>query len=436
MSASRSSSSQQPDTLAEANGAGRHAPAPDRCRWRRFFSSSEKKPLLCQAETLLRFHHLWTCLIGVIWGLCLSPVAAAETPAATVPVCQRTPRVRDALVRATCPRCSCKDVTFEQLASVRQLSLRQLGLRQLTSGDLSGLTSLEMLDLTGNPLKTLPDSLSSELGTLKSMKMDLSLFTRLSDAVVTPLLDRPGFNWEMSHQNRTCGPFNPHVFKKDFLPDDEQLQSVLQLPDLDGQLFIQAWSQGISIVGLKNQDNLQLFAISKDLTQKWILLAKTVQTIPLTDNFHYVFDFAPYRLSADELGFGLRRLKSDAVPYQRLAYEEQLRIFRIHEGTIQEVLKTVVYTQYDQSGPPPWVADPDNEDYLKWNWQERNCAVIAVAQSKTHDIFNWVKVQWGTTTQTSSTPDAARTPTTAVFRWTGERYETRQDPTSSVLFND
>ncbi|MET0404801.1 MAG: hypothetical protein ABW123_20460, partial [Cystobacter sp.] len=98
--------------------------------------------------------------------------------------------------------------------------------------------------------------------------------------------------------------------------------------------------------------------------------------------------------------------------------------------------KTVVYTQYDQSGPPPWVADPDNEDYLKWNWQERNCAVIAVAQSKTHDIFNWVKVQWGTTTQTSSTPDAARTPTTAVFRWTGERYETRQDPTSSVLFND
>ncbi|WP_146209701.1 leucine-rich repeat domain-containing protein [Vitiosangium sp. GDMCC 1.1324] len=353
-------------------------------------------------------------------------------------MCKRTPRIRDAIQRASCPKCSCQQVTREQLAALRELSLRQLGLTALKRGDLSGLTHLEVLDLTGNPLKALPDSLPSELGALKSMKLDLSLFTKLPDGVVTPLLDRPGFSWEMAYPSGSCAAYELKEPQEEPALPLSELEAVLQLSPSHGRIDIRAWTRGIYLVGVWTRTNdLDLFAVSKGPDQRLSLLARAERPVVLSGDFLYGFDLAPYRLTPSERGFGLRRDASGGVPYQRLAEEEELQIFRIREGKIERVLRTVAYTRYIQSGSPPALADAEDIDYAEWNYEEQTCSVIAVARSKTRGVFNWVKAQSNYTTKKQAADEKPGAEfSTVVFRWTGEHYEGSGEPTTSYFFND
>lgn len=324
------------------------------------------------------------------------------------------------------------------MAALRELSLRQLGLTVLKRGDLSGLASLEVLDLTDNPLKVLPDSLPSELGALKSMKLDLSVFTRLPDGVVTPLLDRPGFSWEMAYPRGSCAPYEPKAPRQNPVLPPSELEAVLQLSSSHGDIDLRAWTKGIYLVGVRTDtDDMDLFAISRGPDQRLSLLARAEHPITLSGEFRYAFDLAPYRLTSGELGFGFRRRRNDSVPYQRMAYEEELQVFRIHGGRIERVLKTVVYTRYVQSGPPPALADAKDIDDAEWNYEEQTCSVIAVARSKTRGVFNWVKAQSSETTkkQAADEKPGAEFPA-VVFRWTGERYEGPAESTTSYFFND
>ena len=70
-------------------------------------------------------------------------------------VCDRTPKVRDALMEAT-GRNGCVEVTSEDLGDVVDLDLSDLGIERLNPRDFLGLSGLRRLDLRDNELQILP----------------------------------------------------------------------------------------------------------------------------------------------------------------------------------------------------------------------------------------------------------------------------------------
>ena len=73
-----------------------------------------------------------------------------------VPVADRTPEVRDAIVAAVPNVAAAADVTESQVAAITSLNLRNKGIASLKTGDFSGMTSLSNLNLFGNQLSSLP----------------------------------------------------------------------------------------------------------------------------------------------------------------------------------------------------------------------------------------------------------------------------------------
>lgn len=362
---------------------------------------------------------------------------SGQAPAS--PFCQRTPQVRDAITRAACPKCSCESITPDHLKLVRELSLAGTGLTALRSGDLSGLTSLEKLELTGTRLEVLPEGLPAELRALKRLRLELSLLSRLSESVIQPLLDRPGFVWEVPSPTRTCDRYEPKAEKAPVL-STSALEAALQLAPTHGELDVRAWKarRGVYLVGVPNDsEQLDLFAVSVDADKQPALLAKAEQPIRLPEGYDHAFDLAPYRITGTEVGFGLRLSHEEPVPNNQTASEEELQVFRIHGNKIERVLKTVVYRKYIRHGPPTVLVNEEGVDPGDWQWEDRFCSVIAVTGSKTNGVFNWVKVNSAQSTK----PDTARDASTevlpaVVFRWTGERYEARNDEKESYFFRE
>lgn len=94
--------------------------------------------------------------------------AACATEPETGGVCDRTPGVRDEIVRvAGAPDCGA--VTPADLAGIASLDL--LGLRGLSVGDLAGLTGLETLSLVGYLSATLPEGVFSGLTSLLGLSV-------------------------------------------------------------------------------------------------------------------------------------------------------------------------------------------------------------------------------------------------------------------------
>ena len=82
-------------------------------------------------------------------------------------VCDRTPQVRDEILRQISGVSDCADVTDDDLSGVsRVLSLSSRDIATLNAGDFSGLGNLRELDLSRNQLSTLPAGVFSDLGNL------------------------------------------------------------------------------------------------------------------------------------------------------------------------------------------------------------------------------------------------------------------------------
>ena len=82
-------------------------------------------------------------------------------------VCDRTRQVRNALRRSL----PCAAVSATDVGGRRDLDLANTGLAALQGADLSGLSALTVLDLSGNALTSLPEGLFAGLGTLEEVQL-------------------------------------------------------------------------------------------------------------------------------------------------------------------------------------------------------------------------------------------------------------------------
>ena len=86
----------------------------------------------------------------------LAAALPAWSHAQTVNICDRTPKVRQAILGEIDGE-DCAAVDSAQLAGVESLGLSIIALTALAAGDFDGLTNLQVLALSGNQLAALPN---------------------------------------------------------------------------------------------------------------------------------------------------------------------------------------------------------------------------------------------------------------------------------------
>ena len=109
----------------------------------------------------------------------LSGIASAALVRDTnVSVCDRTEKVRDAIVTASGVS-ACALVTSLHIRDITTLDLSGQGITSLKAGDFDGLHRLDTLDLSGNSLATLPDGLFDDLYLLRVLRLNDNRLTAL-----------------------------------------------------------------------------------------------------------------------------------------------------------------------------------------------------------------------------------------------------------------
>lgn len=98
------------------------------------------------------------------------PADVASAAGAVQGVCERTPQIRDEIVRVT-GAATCDVVTGQDLAGISTWDLAGSGIEVLRQGDFSGLSNLTSLDLSGNALTTLPSGVFAGLSSLQSLDL-------------------------------------------------------------------------------------------------------------------------------------------------------------------------------------------------------------------------------------------------------------------------
>ena len=88
-----------------------------------------------------------------------------------LPVSDRTPEVRDAIVQAVPNISDAAIVTTLHLAAITSLNLRNAGITALKKGDFSDMTGLTSLNLYNNQLSSLPDGIFAGLTSLTTIRL-------------------------------------------------------------------------------------------------------------------------------------------------------------------------------------------------------------------------------------------------------------------------
>ncbi|MCG9128174.1 cadherin domain-containing protein [Candidatus Poribacteria bacterium] len=88
-----------------------------------------------------------------------------------LPINERTPQVRDAILRLFPKVDNVDDITMEDLANITDLFLRSAGILELKTGDFSGLTGLRKLNLFDNQLMNLPLGIFDGLTSLDMLRL-------------------------------------------------------------------------------------------------------------------------------------------------------------------------------------------------------------------------------------------------------------------------
>lgn len=114
----------------------------------------------------------------------IEATAVPELP--VVPVCDRSPAVRDALVRLA-GRAGCDAVSASDLTGIDTLGLAGAGVESVRAGDFSGLDSLIRLDLSGNRIARLPATAFGGLADLRSLDLRANRLESLPGGVLAGL---------------------------------------------------------------------------------------------------------------------------------------------------------------------------------------------------------------------------------------------------------
>ena len=102
--------------------------------------------------------------------------------AATLPVCSRTSRVRNAILARLPGINNCADVTVYNLRNIDgEMNLHGAGITSLKAGDFSGLNGLEFLKLSGNRLSTLPAGVFDGLSAVRELSLQTNDLSSLPD---------------------------------------------------------------------------------------------------------------------------------------------------------------------------------------------------------------------------------------------------------------
>ena len=104
------------------------------------------------------------------------------------PISQRTPQVRDAIVRAAGVQ-SAADVTEADLTGIWQLDLESKSITSLKVGDFNGLTSLRTLSLRDNQLTTLPMDIFDGLTALTTLNLEDNQLSTLPAGIFADLTE-------------------------------------------------------------------------------------------------------------------------------------------------------------------------------------------------------------------------------------------------------
>ena len=109
-------------------------------------------------------------------------LATFPTDLSAQAVCDRTPEVRDELLK-NIGASSCEAVTWDQLAKVTSLNLNDAGITTLQSFDFVGLDNLEYLSLNDNSLSDLPTLAFRGLGKLEDLRIGNNSLSTLPQGI-------------------------------------------------------------------------------------------------------------------------------------------------------------------------------------------------------------------------------------------------------------
>ena len=104
----------------------------------------------------------------------------------SIPVCDRTPAVADAIV-ALAPVATCSEVTTVHLADITTLDLSSTGINSLKTDDFDNLVALQTLNLASNELNDLPEDIFADLTNLLTLDLSFNDFNILSETIFSEL---------------------------------------------------------------------------------------------------------------------------------------------------------------------------------------------------------------------------------------------------------
>ena len=178
-------------------------------------------------------------------GVSMPSAETIPVSAGFIPVSQRTPQVRDAIVAAVQGVNSANDVTEAHLAAITSLYLGRDNITTLKAGDFDGLTALTTLDLAENQLSTLPEGIFDDLTALTTLELHDNQLSTLPEDIfdaLTKLRELQLHNNQLS--TLPVGIFEgPSVLANLYLSDNQlttlpagifDKQTVLRILNLEG----------------------------------------------------------------------------------------------------------------------------------------------------------------------------------------------------------
>ena len=138
-------------------------------------------------------------------------LVCAASQAQTVDICDRTPQVRRAILRAL-DADYCDAVASARLARIETLFMESHGLTALRVGDFEGLDGLVKLHLTGNRLTALPGGVFDGLDSLENLYLSANQLTALPDGAFDGLTSLQRLDL---HHNRLTSPAGGRVRRAD-----------------------------------------------------------------------------------------------------------------------------------------------------------------------------------------------------------------------------